>query len=245
MGDVSLTFSRISLLNIKMLNGVDAGDTTASVVWFATTGNVSITGWSNDGTVAPDLTGLGAIGFDSTGSTQQNIWMHDINVKCAPLCFSMFGDANSVTFENSNFVSDIPVATREAKAFSTSTGVWVNSTGNLQVINCQFKGFGTDYGALSVFATNITVTNCSFDDNMALTSGAGLSVWCRHLCVVCVLTDSQRNSAGISRHDVCYALVQVSTSQELETGSHWAPLQICLRVTTHKTRLKVCICQCI
>lgn len=172
-----------------MLNGVDVGHTTSSVVWFETTDNVSITDWSNEGTLAPDLTGLGAIGFNSTGSTQQNIWMHDINVKCAPLCFSMFGDAHSVTFENSNFVSDIPVATREAQAFPTSTGVWVNSTGNLQVINCQFKGFGTDYGALSVFATNITVTNCRFDDNVALTSGAGLSIWCCHLFLLIVCTN--------------------------------------------------------
>ena len=190
-GDVTLTFSRISLLNIKMSNGFDMSHTTSSAVWFETTGNVSITDWSNDGTVAPDLSGLGAIGFDSTGSTEQTIWMHDINVKCAPLCFSMFGDAASVIFENSNFVSDIPVDIRESKAFPTSTGVWVNSTGNLQVTNCQFKGFGTDYGALSVFATNVTVTNCSFDNNVALTSGAGLSIRCCHASLLMMC--SQKN----------------------------------------------------
>ena len=158
-----------------MQDGSDFDHTTASVVWFATTGNVSISNWSNDGTVASALSGLGAIGFDSTGSTQQNIWMHNINVKCAPLCFSMFGDAHTVNFDNSIFESDIAETTREAKAFPTSTGVWVNTTGDLQVSSCQFNGFGTDYGALSVFAANVTVTNCSFDNNVALTSGAGLS----------------------------------------------------------------------
>ena len=188
-GNCSLTFHRLSLQNIKLptvsnplnvAHSLDPQDVpsdriTSSIVWFETTGNVTIFDWSNDGTSAPIQAGFGTLMFNSSEDhIQDHIRIVDSDVVCAPFCFTMAGASKSLTFENSTFQSAF--STLDRHTFTLTTAVWANLTGILEVSNCQFNGFGTDYGSLSVFATNVTIVNCSFTDNVAQTAGAGLYI---------------------------------------------------------------------
>ena len=184
-----MTFTRLSLQNIQLptvaspintAHSLDPDDVpsdriTGSIVWFETTGNITINDWSNDNSTAPIQAGYGTLMFNSSGDhIQDHILIRDSHVVCSPFCFTMAGAAKSLKFDNNIFQSALSVSTRHT--WTLTTAVWANLTGILEVSSCQFNGFGTDYGSLSVFATNVTISNCSFNNNLAQTAGAGLYI---------------------------------------------------------------------
>lgn len=164
-GNVTLIFDSITTTNVQIPEDSPLG----SLVWFASTGNVSINSWTSSNSTCPRLSAYGLINFDATSI--DHIDLQNADALCSPFCFTMGGASKSLDISNSAFQNDRPV-----DFYPLTTAVWANLTGTLKVSNCSFTGFGTDYGSLSVDAANVTISSCNFTNNAAGTAGGGLFI---------------------------------------------------------------------